>query len=877
MKMGSLMKRPATRCVIAFSWLMITTGSSRGEVPAPIEEILSSHCGDCHIGTYPEGDFSLGLDLVDFRSADTRGIWREVHDLVRRRIMPPVDMQPLSDDDHAMVLSWISGQLIRHGQIGGGGVRRLSRREYESTIEDIFGLSNFEVADSFPPPVSNGRFDNQLSELGLSGTHMEAFAATATKVADSLFPPQRPPVPRSVRLIPADDLVITYSSAMRVDQVMRLASTGSLRRNGTWPAKFEAPARGTYRLRITASAGGASDETTPNLMLSRGKATAFQFSDVRTFELLHGVAKTFTFETELDRGETIAFQYSNAPLRYEDQDLLIDYLRDLFTSQPELAAAWDRVGDPARGGSGWDQVLAITTSPELTPPLDPGAYSEGSSKLDQLIKRMAKDKVAVGETIVYRAFDVGPWIGIHELEIDGPLDQLPERDDLKAQRLARAFLGTDFDRGSSENVGQWMTQFVSSVFRRPARPAEVEAFVDIFDAEWASSKSTDQAMHLVIRSILMSPSFLFRGLGEDANASEDGHQLNGPDLATRLAFFLTSRPPDEALLTAAADGELSTSKGLRRHAARLLDNGEHREAFIRDFVGQWLQLGAIDRLMPDPKLLARFTADHRKGMKEEAYSAMRECLEEDLAITHLIAPDHLWTNRAVAGDIYELASKDSDGKRGSNAKITRWEVPTDGPQGGLLGMAGVMMTTANGVDTQPVLRGVWVLNNILGTPPPEPPDAVPALTPDTSGSQSPKDRLAAHMSDSSCAACHREIDPIGFALENFDAIGRWRDRYEPSGKSRKGSKGLMVDASGQMPDGTRIHDVIDLKRWLAERPHILATCLGEKWMTYATGRTLTFREREMISRIAVRHQTEHDLALRTYLLDLTGSTIMRNK
>jgi hypothetical protein len=179
-----------------------------------------------------------------------------------------------------------------------------------------------------------------------------------------------------------------------------------------------------------------------------------------------------------------------------------------------------------------------------------------------------------------------------------------------------------------------------------------------------------------------------------------------------------------------------------------------------------------------------------------------------------------------------------------------------------------MMATANGVDTQPVLRGVWVLENLLGMAPPPPPKAVPALTPDTQGATTPRDLLTTHTSEASCAGCHRKIDPVGFVLENFDPVGRWRENWP--GIDRP------IDATGTLPDGTEIKDIIDFKKWLVANVHLFSECLSEKLLTYATGRVPNYSERQEIAAIVKANQ-EHGEGFRDLLLDLIESKTFRTK
>ena len=188
--------------------------------------------------------------------------------------------------------------------------------------------------------------------------------------------------------------------------------------------------------------------------------------------------------------------------------------------------------------------------------------------------------------------------------------------------------------------------------------------------------------------------------------------------------------------------------------------------------------------------------------------------------------------------------------------------------GGVLGQSAVMMATANGVDTQPVVRGVWVLENILGMPPPPPPPAVPALTPDTQGATTPRELLSAHTDSTACAGCHRKLDPIGFAMENFDPVGRWREDWPGIDKP--------IDASSTMHDGTEISGVVDLRAWLVENVHLFSECLSEKLLTYATGRVPNYRERQQIAKI-VEENHENGNGFRDLLLALIESEIFRTK
>ena len=285
-------------------------------------------------------------------------------------------------------------------------------------------------------------------------------------------------------------------------------------------------------------------------------------------------------------------------------------------------------------------------------------------------------------------------------------------------------------------------------------------------------------------------------------------------------------------------------------AAKLNDN------FVRSFTGQWLSTRLLEGIMPDPRLLRFFDPD-REALIDETEMFFAEILRENLPLETFIDPDFSYRN-ARLNKIY--------GGELEGNEMRRVTLERGGRHGGILGLGSVMMATANGVDTQPVLRGVWLLENVFGARPADPPPNVPAIAADTSGATSMRDQLAAHRADPTCASCHNEIDPLGMVLESFDPVGRWRDHYPvyikpPDGQTALTEeyystigKGVLpgpaVDSAGVLSDGTRLEDITDLKRHLLAHMEVFATCLTEKLMVYATGRPLSFGDRLAAERIA---------------------------
>ncbi|MEM9366847.1 MAG: DUF1588 domain-containing protein [Planctomycetota bacterium] len=796
--------------------------------------LLRQYCMDCHDESIAEGEFVLELDHLDWSRSSIRHEMERVHQFVSKGIMPPSDADVPTRAEKRTILAWLDGQLRDSSPIGGMTLRRLSSREYANSVRSVFGLSSFELPVGFPPDNVLDGFDNQSNTLVMAASHLEAFAETAAGIADQMFPPPTKPIqPRSYQ-VPAKDLVVSYSSAMLVDGAMRLASSGAnIRRHATWPSKFEAPASGVYEVSVVARSlvPDGLDVPVPILRMESSGTSAKATSSFAETPVPSGETTTATFVLGIDRGGTVQFRYPNGPFDYDDKEGFQETMRTMLAADPRLALAWKQVGDPPRGGSGWDRLkLAMAGFEDDFVPLP-------DSERDQIADQIAKDSVSSGETLVYKYFEQGPYVAIESVTIRGPVSTYADKSQLRSRSERERFVGRSADWTDADHVRSFLLGFMKKLYRRPVIDAEVDAYCQLVQREAKASGAVDRGLHLAVRTALISPSFLYREVGSGT--------LDEFELASRLSFFLTSGPPDAQLTRLAEARELSSEETLREQVQRLLQSEDVR--FVKDFANAWLGLDTVDRLMPDTQLIKRFTADHRNGMKNEVYETLKFAIGANRPVKDLIAPDFVFTNGVVGREIYEIdfdAFENKKDRKPSNKDVRRYPVPADGWRGGLLTMPAVMMATANGVDTQPVLRGVWVLGNILGSPPPEPPKAVPALTPDTAGASTPRELLARHMAESSCAACHRDIDPIGFVLESFDAVGRWRDKYP---KAAKAKKAIAVETNGQLPDGTPLSDVTDLKKHLASQPEPVARCLAEKLMTYATGRKPNYAERQMLA------------------------------
>ncbi len=369
-----------------------------------------------------------------------------------------------------------------------------------------------------------------------------------------------------------------------------------------------------------------------------------------------------------------------------------------------------------------------------------------------------------------------------------------------------------------------VSEFASRAFRRPLRPDEEERLFGIMRFAWEQDSSEPEIFQTVIAAILSSPHFLFRVEEDPAADDEDGiRELNGYELASRLSYFLWSSLPDQQLMDLAGTGELTKHEVLASEVRRMLADPKSR-ALVDNFAGQWLQLRDVSRLMPDPELFPDFDGKLRTAMRRETEMFFETMIREDRSVLDFLDADYTFVDERLARH-YGIPDVIGDGFQRVSL--------TDGRRG-VLTHASILMLTSNPTRTSPVKRGKWILDNILAEPPPPPPGAVPELEEGAETLGSLREQMEQHRANPTCASCHRTMDALGFGLENFDAIGAWRDadgRFE-------------VDASGELPGGRTFDGSAELMQILvAEKKDQFCKCLAGKLMTYALGRGLSSYDR----------------------------------
>ena len=432
--------------------------------------------------------------------------------------------------------------------------------------------------------------------------------------------------------------------------------------------------------------------------------------------------------------------------------------------------------------------------------------------------------------------------------------------------------GTLVSQNPEEDLKRLIRRFATQAFRRPVNSQELFGYQQFAHQTLTSTGSLSQALHAGYRALLSSPRVLF--------FTEKLGPLDDFSIASRLSYFLWSSPPDASLLKAAKHGQLSHPPTLRQHTERLL-NDPRAENFIKNFTDSWLGLKDIDFTTPDIQLYPEFDSILKHSMLDETRAFLRELLQNDLSISNIIHSDFAMLNERLARH-YRIPGVSSS----SVSKVILSQNQQK-QRGGLITQGSILKVTANGTTTSPIIRGVWLLENILGIHIPPPPDNVPAVEPDIRGAISIRDQLDKHRSIKSCNACHVKIDPPGFALENFDVIGGWRENYralnsknkQDSSRPTKGPwrHGQLVDASYQFPDGTRFSNLSDFKKHLLADPSDLAKNLLAKLLTYSTGASVEFADRRKIKSILTTLSKKDHIGFRSLIHATIQSEIFQSK
>lgn len=803
--------------------------------PDKLKPLLETYCFECHGEDVQKGklrfDQEVGMNM-----------WIKVHDRLAKVEMPPKksEQPPQAQRDEAVKLlseSLHAASLEKQRTQGRAAVRRLNGTEYENTVRELVG-TRVKLKELLPEENSAGGFDNVSAVLDLSSTHLLLYQEAAEKAVNSAIPvhPHLPVKDRRTGRQIADTgnnfkQTLTRSCFIKGDA---LVVYSKLPRYGL-VCTPHVSGTGRYKVRMSACAVGEANVPVPvsYCTVDRGREPPV-VRDMVDFQ--PGAPRVIETEIELDAGEAFVLQLQlNWDIRATKAPIEEHTGPGFLIEWLEIEGPINEFPTPA--------YRTLFGSAELMPRSVVKARMEGKRTQDWSKRN-----------------NIYQWLN-DPLE---PVSATPKED---ADKLLRAF--------------------IPRAFRRPVDEATLTHFISKVHAKLEAGESFVNAMTFGYKSILTSPQFLF--------FHESPGELDRHALANRLAYFLTSLPPDAELLAA----DVTKPDVLRQQTERLLKSPRAR-GFTKNFTGQWLELRKMDATIPDPNLYGDFDGTLLWAMPEETRRFFDDVLQNDRSVLDFV--DSSWTlvNRRLAAH-YGIAEAFESGKPQPSAspppssaappsEFRRVSLPVGSHRGGVMTHGSILKVTADGTTTSPVLRGKWVLEHILGTGTPPPPPDVPTIEPDIRGATTIRQQLDKHRSIASCNSCHQHIDPPGFALETFDPIGGYRDFYRvsvrPSAKpsivqipgysGRAVYRGLDVEMGGVTHDGRTFTTIEEYKRILLENPDQIARNLAEKLLTYATGAEPQFADREVIEQI-VGTMKSKNYGLRTLVHEIVQSRPFRNK
>lgn len=801
---------------------------------AQVKKFLATYCTDCHGAKKQKGDRRFDELVLPVSKADTLIDLKDILDQIHLGEMPPKKSpQPTPAEQKAFVeqvtKALAQGREKLDSTGGSTVLRRLNRREYVNTIGDLFSLNMaaFDPTTKFPRDQTERQVDTLGDVLQTSGYLLDQYLDAADTLVEKVFALQKPLPERdwhfkgdfqtkSKKLRPIrdyDNRYLNVYECMDTDKHEGGYSTINEFKSGV-------PADGFYEVKILAHAMHRKNEYDQSIFgidarvpfrlgLIPGDLKAGPLDLPQPLQPIlaeqamgDGEAEWHTMKVWLDAGQTLRFVFPNGPKDFRRSWFKIaDYHKDKWSGYPKNKDGRLSIGD-AR-------------------------------------------EVAVIHGMM-------PHIRIHEVKIRGPIaEQWPPVSQ-------QAVLGkTPFD---PKKIREHLQTFADRAYRRPATKDDIDRLVAVSEKRIQAGHSPFEGFKAALKAAICSPNFLY--LSQDVvTAKEDPKKrprLNGYALASRLSYFLWSSMPDAELLRLAKTDELTEPEVLAAQVRRMLAS-PRSDAFVSGFLDSWLNFRSLGSTPPDRKEFETYYSNGlENAFKEETRRFMRDLIERDASIANFLDSKYTFVNQA-------LATHYGFGDLGDPARAHEFRKVTfaNPHRGGLLGMGSVLTVTANGIETSPVVRGVFVLEHILGTPSPPPPDDVPAIDPDVRGAKSIRDLLSKHRESPNCYGCHKKIDPLGFALENFDPIGGWRTKY---GKA-------PIDASGELPGGEKFTDVAGLKKILVhQRKDIFAYNLTERLLTYACGRRMEALDQPAVEKI-VAGLPERKYGLRSLIEDVVTSDL----
>ena len=811
---------------------LFAPGVSAAELPPhPAREFFTAYCVKCHGPEKQKADRRFDTLPASVEKPGTLIELQDIIDQLNLGEMPPAKEKQPDVRDVREVVARLT-QLVAEGQArlastGGQTVlRRLNRREYLNTVGDLFGINllMFDPTTRFPRDQTALHMDNLGDTLRTSGYLLAQYLDAADQVVEKAFAQTERPREQTWRF--TDDFrqqpeLRQHREANGFRFLALYETTLSDKHEGAYGPLLNftqgVPSDGFYEVRVKAEAKFRRNPYDPSF-----------FGTDLSMPLRLGVVAGNAKAGALHLPQPIEPQLGEAILKDDEPEW-------------HTFRVW------------LDQGFA----PRFTFPNGMLSVRNAYARVMRTYNKLFPAEIRGATGIVAHRFAVLqhgqiPQIRIHEVEIHGPF--------FDAWPMAGAKTVLGGEPFAPERTRGILENFATRAYRRPARADEVERLMQVVEGRRQQGKSAFDALKDGLKAALCSPAFLY--LVEPEGAPTNDRALSPHALAARLSFFFWSTTPDAELRRLADSGMLTKPEVLRAQVRRLLAS-PRAAAFITGFLDAWLNLRSLGDMAPERSTFTRYYAQNlQPAMKRETQLFTRDLIDRNECIARFLDADYTFANRPLAR-LYGMESA-VPGESGHEFQRIKFNTPL---RGGLLGQGSVLTVSANGIETSPVTRGVWVLENILGTPPAPPPDNVPPIDPDIRGAKSMREILAKHRDNPACYECHRKIDPLGFALESFDPIGALRTRYE---------KGGAIDTAGELPGGQRFADLAELKKILAGRKDQFARMLTERLLTYACGRRIEALDRPAVDRILAAAKAG-DYRFRDLLEQVVASEIFRSK
>ena len=829
-----------------------------------VAPFVKTHCVKCHGPAKQEGNFRVDQHLKnEFVDPAAKEKWGEVVNVLNSHEMPPEGEPQPKVDEVAKVVDWITEQMVRAELVRRDGqivLRRLNRDEYRNTIRDLIGI-DFDVA-AFPLDPASGGFDNNGKALTMSPLLTELYLDAARKILDrALIEGDQPPAIKWRFEIDSGD----NDSNRKIYDKQNVIVNG-----GNNPVKdgFKVLHHDNWDKHLNARGYAMKHE---GEYIIRIRAAGFVPKRDAVVESARKALQN-RFEKQIKenpKGERYHREGLERDLKHFQTARMYDY------GPPRLKLIQNLGGQP--------KVIAeFDVDATLDKPREYEVRARFTREQAGLTIEYAYAIPRVLENFWFQGHDVfaRPELYVDWFEIEGPVyESWPPPSHRRL--LGDSLPSKDKERDAAKTI---IARFLRSAYRRPVTAAEVEAKLKLFDLVRADSPSFVQAIKTPLVAAMASPHFVYLAeVGHVSNVPAPkskqvqkighvenvAHVLTDHELAVRLSYLLWSSMPDEELNKLADAGRLRDAKTLTAQVNRMLGDPKS-EAFVRNFAGQWLGLREVGANPPASDLYPQYDRHLETSIINESQAFFSEILKHDLSVLNFVGSDFVVINERLAR-FYGIPDVRGD-------EFRRVPVPAGVHRGGVVTQASMLTITSNGTRTSPVKRGTWVLKNVLGIDPGLPVANAGDIAPKVPGidKATVRKRLEIHRTLPQCARCHNKIDPLGFALENFNAAGEWREQEGFGYKGRIERNDPKIDAASKLPDGTAIDGVDELRTVLRQKEDLFLNCLAGKLLTFALGRELGIADQPTV-KAAVAHTKTNGYTLRSLVQFMVTSESFGSK